>query len=229
LTIDLYHGTSTVFLDSIIQNGLGGVNPVAEWKLLELSKAVYDLSEQHLKGTQMFQARSDSFKMMTEQAICGTLNYQHGDTYLSPSKFTAARYAISKRYGSEILSYTIDFLNEFLSLDIKYVKSDLFRKYPEIFGLIETCPSPLLIQVSNVNVASLLSEQGGDPEANLQLIKRMMTESKDVSDAVLQQVNFRLTSPMQLDDLKFWLINVQNWAPLCPQYNLYEINPQTTH
>ena len=229
LTIDLYHGTSTLFLDSIIQNGLGAINPVNEWKLLELSKEVYALSEQYLKETKLFQVSSYSFKRMTEQTNGGSFNFQHGDTYLSPSKQTAARYAINKRYGSEMLTYTIDFLKELLSLDIQYVKSDLFRKYPKIFGLIEANPSPLLIQVSNVSITSLLSEHGDDPQANLEEVKQMMNESEDFFDTALQQTNFRVVAPMPLADLRFWLINVQKWNPLSPQYNLYELKPETAN
>lgn len=225
LTIDLYHGTSTLFLDSIIQKGLAAVNPVNEWNLLELSKEVYALSEQHLKETNLFQVCSHSFKNMTEQSKCGSFNFQHGDTYLSPSKQTAARYAINKRYGSELLTYTLDFLKELLSLDIKYVKTDLLRKYHKIFGLIEANPSPMLIQVSNVNVSSLLSEHGNDPQANLEQVEQFINESPKFFDTVLQQTNFRLVSPMQIDNLKFWLINVQKWHNLSPEYNLYEIKP----
>ena len=225
LTINLYHGTSTLFLDSIVHNGLGAVNPVNEWKLLELSKEVYALSEQYLKETKLFQVSSYSYKSMTEQTNSGSFNFQHGDTYLSPSKQTAARYAINKRYGSEMLTYTIDFLKELLSLDIKYVKSDLFRKYPKVFGLIEANPSPLLIQVSNVKISSLLSEHGADPQANLDEVEQHINESPDFFDTIMQQTNFRLISPMQVDDLKLWLINVQKWHNLSPQYNLYEIKP----
>lgn len=229
LTIDLYHGTSTLFLDSIIQNGLGAVNPVTEWKLQELSKEVYALSEQYLKETKLFQMSSYSFKRMTEQSNAGRFNFQHGDTYLSLSKQTASRYAINKRYGSEMLTYTIDFLKELLNLEIQDVKSRLFRKYPKVFGFIEANPSPLLIQVKNVSVTSLLSEHGDDPQVNFDQIKDVINESKDLFDAILQQTNFRLVSPMPLGELKFWLINVQKWDPLSPQYNLYEIKPETAN
>lgn len=224
LTIDLYHGTSTLFLDSIIQNGLGGVNPVNEWKLLELSKEVYSLSEKHLKETSLYKVKSSSFKKITEQSNDGTFNFQHGDTYLSPSQNTAVRYATGKEYGSELLTYTIDFLKELLKLEIQYVKSDLYKKYPKIFGLIEARPSPLLIQVKNINVSSLLSEHGGDPKHNLEEMQEYMNESRALFETVLQQTNFRLTATIETSNLKFWLINVQEWNNLTSQSNLYEIN-----
>ena len=133
LNIDLYHGTSTLFLDSIVENGLGGINPIAEWKILDLCKEVYGLSEQHLTETELFQKSAYSLKLMAEQTNNGGFNYQHGDCYLSPSMQTAARYAIDMEYGSEILSYTMMFLKELINRDIQGVKSDLYRKYPKLF------------------------------------------------------------------------------------------------
>ena len=95
--------------------------------------------------------------------------------------------------------------------------------------MIEANPSPLLIQVSNVSITSLLSEHGDDPQANLEEVKQMMNESEDFFDTALQQTNFRLVAPMPLADLRFWLINVQKWNPLSPQYNLYELKPETAN
>lgn len=43
LNIHLYHGTSTLFLDSILKHGLAGVNPVKEWELVELCNEVYTI------------------------------------------------------------------------------------------------------------------------------------------------------------------------------------------
>src|SRR6185436_6009388 len=224
LTIDLYHGTSTLFLDSIIQYGLGGINPVFEWNILELSKKVYELSEQYLKETRLFKVSSFSFKKMTEQSNNGTFNFRHGDSYLSPSQETACRYAINKEYGSEILTYTINFLKELLNQDIPYVKGELFRKFPKIFGLIEAKPSPLLIQIKNINADSLLTEHGDKPKHNFNRLQEYMREGKNLFDTLSQQINFRLTKPISPDNLKFLLINVQKWDNYSPEFNLYEIS-----
>lgn len=225
LTVDLFHGTSSLFLDSIIQNGLGGINPVKELNLLDLSKEVCDLSEIHLQETNLYEKSSYSFKLMVEQSSNSSrsFNFQHGDSYLSPTKQTAARYAINKEYGSEILTYTLNFLKELLNKEIPYVKTDLFQRFPKIFGLINSRPSPILIQVKNVKVSSLLSEHGEDPKLNLAEMQEMLDISKKMYDLGTQQTNFRLTEPVASCDLKYWLINVQKWNPLQPEYNLYEI------
>ena len=226
LPIDLYHGTSTLFLDSIIKNGLGGINPAIEWKVLELTQEVYKLSELHLKETHLFQVSSNSFKQMAKQSNNG-FNFQHGDTYLSPARSTAARYAMSKRYGSELLTYTIDFLKELISLDIHYVKNNLYKKYPKVFGLIEANPSPLIIQVKNLSASSLLNEYGESATENLKEINELMNETSSMRDRMLQQTNFRLTTPVGADNLKFFLVNVQNWDPYGPKYNMYELKPES--
>lgn len=224
LTVDLFHGTSTLFLNSIIQYGLGGINPISKWKVLELSKEVYNLSEQHLKETNLFKLSSIPFKKMVEQSSSGTFNFQHGETYLSPSKTTAARYAINKEYGSELLTYTIDFLKELLNNDIQYVKNDLCISYSKIFGLINARPSPIIIQAKNVKATSLLNEHGNDPKPNFDEMKNeIMTGGNENFDLTMQQTNFRLIAPIETCNLKFWLINVKKYCNLSPQYNLYEI------
>lgn len=111
LPIPLYHGTSSLFLGSIIRSGLGGLNPIAEWHLLEFARLIYPLVEKHVSTRDDFVVKAQTFRFMVEQKSAA-MNFQHGDTYLSPSLSTAVRYAVNKRYGSELLTYTLDFLAE---------------------------------------------------------------------------------------------------------------------
>ncbi len=145
LVIDLYHGTSSIFLDSIISNGLGGIDPIAEWDILELSKEVYTLSEQYLQETDLFRNASDLLNNMVEQYSGGS-NFQHGNTYLSPSRFTAVNYSASAEYGSELLSYTMRFLKKLNDRNIPNLK-ELRKKYKNIFDLINVRPAPILVEV----------------------------------------------------------------------------------
>lgn len=222
--VDLYHGTSTLFLDSILKNGLAGTNPVNDWKLLELSREVYVLSQEHLQETPFYQNRSLSFQKMTEQANSGRANFQHGDTYLSASKRTAVNYALGKRYGSELLTYTIDFWQELLKHNVPTANKELRRKYPQIYSLFKLAPSPVLIKVSGLDTSMLVDEYGESPDG---MLARMAEASKSFSanfqDTALQQVNFRLKKPVQAERLTCWLINVQKWDDFFPEFNLYEL------
>jgi hypothetical protein len=216
LTIDLFHGTSTLFLDSIIKNGLGGKNQIFEWNLLELTREVYELSKGYLKDTKLYRTSSWSFEQMAKQSN-ETFNFQHGETYLSPSSITATKYAVNKEYGSELLTYTMKFLRELLSKDIPYVKNDLKRKYPELFRLLDAKPSPILIRVKNVTAESLLDEHGEEPHSNFKDIRESMKLSKELFETTLQQTNFRLNDSVLTNNLEFWLIDVS------PEWKYYKI------
>src|SRR5262245_62044800 len=131
LQIPLFHGTSTLFLDSIIDSGLGGINPVTEWKILELAKAIYPLVKEHIAHENDWMCKASSFGSMVEQKSAA-MNFQHGDTYLTPAFRTAVRYAVDKRFGSELLSYTLDFLDELLRRKIPGVANDLYQQYRQL-------------------------------------------------------------------------------------------------
>jgi len=60
LPIPLYHGTSSLFLESIISLGLGGCNPIAEWKVLEFAQVIYPLVEEHLAQLNEFMVKAGS-------------------------------------------------------------------------------------------------------------------------------------------------------------------------
>ena len=222
LLIPLYHGTSTVFVNGISQHGLGGRNPVKDWNLLCLAGEVLALSKAHLQDTPLYKARSEAFAKMTKQET-GIWNWQHGDTYLSPAKSTAIRYAIGKRFGSELLTYTVDFLEELYRREVPGVKDDLFRRYPDVFGIMEACPSPILIEASNIPIKSLQSEDGSNPDSNFNHMNDVLLDGDDSKELLLQQTNFRLTEPVPTEDLRFWLINVLQWNPWKPTYKLYEL------
>src|SRR5438445_10259867 len=99
-------------------------------------------------------AKAQSFGFMVEQKSAG-MNFQHGDTYLSPASSTAVRYAVNKRFSSELLSYTLDFLDELLRRKVPGVASDLYQRYPRIFDLLTIFAAPLLIEVSAVPTTDL--------------------------------------------------------------------------
>lgn len=222
LLVPLYHGTSTVFVNGISQYGLAGRNPVKDWNLLCLASEVLALSETHLRDTHLYRVSSGSFAKMANQET-GNWNWQHGDTYMSPAESTAIRYAIGKRFGSELLTYTIDFLEELYRREVPGVADELYRRYPDVFGIMEACPSPILIEASNIAIRSKRSENGTDPSSNLKHMSDVLINGDEDKELLLQQTNFRLTEPVPTQHLRFWLINVLQWHHLRPSYKLYKL------
>jgi hypothetical protein len=85
LPFPLYHGTSTAFLEDIRSLGLGAKDPLAAIGLHDFVKDLLPIIDANLKGMAIYEARRQSFGWMTEQKSAA-MNFQHGQTYLSPSK-----------------------------------------------------------------------------------------------------------------------------------------------
>lgn len=206
LKISLFHATSTLFLNSILENGLAGRNVILEWKILDMAKRVYELSEQYLSESNTFIRSSDSFKKMVEQSNNGGFNFQHGQTYVSASKSTVIRYALSNLYGSEILSYTIKFLTELINLGIDEL-INLRNDFEDIFNIMNIDHEPLIIQIDDVYSQFLISEHGDDATNNLNYLANF---PEALFDALAQQFNFRLLANSKNYKLTFWKLDTEN-------------------
>lgn len=79
LPLPLYHGTSTLFLSGIAESGLGGKNPLAEWKVLDFARAILPLVQEHFSRDRGWMQKAQSFGFMAEQ-LSASMNFQHGDT-----------------------------------------------------------------------------------------------------------------------------------------------------
>lgn len=222
--VPLYHGTSTLFLEDIMTFGLGGKNPIADLGLINLVTDILPLIDRHLSDTKIFQSRARSFAIMAEQRSHSRgMNFQHGQTYLSPSRDTAVRYATNKRYGSELLTYTLDFLQALIDRDVPGVCDDLYRKYSGLFNLLDVSAAPILFRVDDVSIDALCDEYGNDPGANLSRIAEATSNHPEVFELLLQQTNFRLLKPVLPEKLNAWLVHVRNWNGGIPDYSLFEV------
>lgn len=203
MKIPLYHGTSSLFLDEIFSKGLGARNPVVDLKVLEISQAIYKLSEEYISQSELFIKCSASFKKMVEQSQHG-MNYKHGQSYLSPSKITACNYAIQNKYGSEIISYIFRFIEELILLD-KHLITDLVSTYPEFFILRKLRTSPILLEVKKIPISNIEDEYGRNPQSNIEYLEKIIKE--DHFEILNQQTNFRLKEAAMPIQITPYLIN----------------------
>ena len=223
LPAPLYHGTSTYFIEGIIGFGLGGRNQLAEWNVFEFARALQPLVDEHLSIEQDWMLKAQSFGYMVEQRSAA-MNFQHGDTYLSPSAATAVRYAVNQRFGSELLSYSLDFLQELLRRKISTVCENLYQDYRHLYELLNIPGAPLLISVEDASVDELVAENGGDATSTFNYILKTLWENAEIADTILQQSNFRLRQPVAISRLTISLINVTRWDPIFPKYVLHRLD-----
>ena len=118
LEFPLYHGTSTIFLESIKKHGLGGRDPIKEWRVLECAKLLLPLAEQYANRSEVIKVHLGTTRAMVAQ-VNDHINFQHGQVYLSPVESTAVRYATSKKKGSVLVSRVVLLIKELTRLEVK--------------------------------------------------------------------------------------------------------------
>ena len=222
LEFPLYHGTSTLFLESIAQHGLGGWDPIKEWRVLECLRKVLPIAERHAGRSEIILSHIGNARSMAEQINAG-LNFQHGSVYLSPSKETAVRYACGKKKGSELISRTVLLIEELVRLNVEDVVKGLFHEFPEVFYLQDIDAAPVLIQVNHASTDNLLSERGESPDDNLMKIRGLQVRIPDSWEQISQQLNFRLIQPIPANELTANLIAVRRWQQFAIDYALMPI------
>ena len=224
ILISLYHGTSKIFLDSIQESGLGAKDPNIMFKSHELLTEMFNLEGWNWSDDPEFSTMELITRYTVGQSVSGGgFNFRHGNTYLTPSKLTAVRYALINRLGSELLSMTISLFDE-LKVRDEGKACEIASRYPIISGLLSLEHQPLLVEALRVPIRSLRSEQGDDPEVVIDQIDN----SPDGMDSklfhiVFQQHNFELIYPLPAENLRYYEIEWHNSDTISPKYSLRPI------
>jgi hypothetical protein len=224
LEFPLYHGTSTIFLESIKKYGLGGWDPIKEWRVLECARLLLPIAEAHAEHSEVITNHIDTARKMVSQVNDG-MNFQHGQVYLSPAELTAVRYATSKKKGSELISRVVLFIEELTRLKVKAVTHDIYNEFPRLVELQDIDSAPILIEVNQVKKDSLLSEKGASPDESIKFIRSAITKFNSRWPMVCQQHNFRLLTPVPANELSVSLISLRSsgFMGMDPDYGLIEV------
>lgn len=206
--IPLFHGTSTLFLESIQTHGLGGVNPIDVYSVRSFVQEAYEFCEVVFSGDGEWEASKYSPGWLIDQkSFSDNANFQHGDTYLTPSRASAVGYALTNRFGSELLS-----MGAKLVALIRERRPELIHQCPlmrnPVMNLISSDSKPILVTARNVSVDMLLSEGGDAPEKQIEELKTSWPIFADTG-AILN-INFRLRCVLPLSSL-----NIEYLDPTC--------------
>lgn len=210
LTVPLFHGTSTLFQNSIVEKGLGGRSLARELRLdaviAEMLKheaqlrSIPDCDWEFEKELLLRVARGVSLQNPSGHT---GFNFRYGGVYLTPSKQTASRYALLNEYGSEALTGTLKILNLLLVSAPELAANQMFS---DLLRLKQKSRTPIVVEAPRVPVAALQSEQGGSCEHPLEFIESLLDEDPAVFDVIVQQCNFELLSPIPSSQLRFYRI-----------------------
>ena len=156
LTVPLFHGTSSLFYDSILSTGLGGRDIVQDMGIRRAAQLLLDLSHTHRDDEDWLSdidackriAADPSKDQLSERPI--GFNFRYGGTYLSASSQTGARYALLYSAGGEALVYTLKLYQRVLAVMPGLATHDQFAS---LISFVARPARPLLVEASGVKLA----------------------------------------------------------------------------
>jgi hypothetical protein len=199
LTIPLYHGTSSLFYESIKKFGLGGHDLIKELRVIELLRSLFGICRSSLPDEEEWMLRMEAAERICQQEVTrGGFNFRHGSAYLTPSSYRAADYATSNEYGSEALGHFMMLWHRLQENRIEL--SDATSRGAEpIVRFATGRRTPILIQLDGVPAKILAAENGGDASGVLQELERY--KGQNIFEIVCQQWNFELLGPIQVREV----------------------------
>lgn len=196
LPFPLYHGTSTLFTDSIREKGLGGNDSIKELKVLDFLSELEKLADETLTNNENW---IYSPKYSISQITSQKTGFQHGQVYLSPSRHTAGRYS-QRTYGSEAISSIFEVVDILRSNNIQ-ISNDLINRFQTIMHLETVEKKPILYEISDLPIDFLLMGENHE-DVNIQIGKVLKIIEKYGFDKIslhAQQINFRLAKLIPFD------------------------------
>jgi len=219
-----YHGTSTIFLDSIKKTGLGTINPNIDLKLLDVLRVLYTQVKSAGVKDQQLSIWEDAIRATVAQTdlIYNNglkLNFRHDGIYISASHMRAAIYALNK-YGSEVLEKCIMLLE---TLERHHVaveippEIDLF----DVRNYLHAEPKPIIIEVLQIDDDDLDKEDGKTAAEALIFLRNIIpTLSEKEKFEFLQFCNFKILKAVPPEKLRFYAMDFEG-HPKTGDFKIY--------
>jgi hypothetical protein len=222
MSLEFFHGTSSIFMGSIKKHGFGGLNPNIHFNFLKTLRYLVQLCDNYLDENSGYDEKlrsvSHAMALQTELVFTNsntgcqtTFNFEHKHMYVSLSYLRAVVYAITNTYGSEILERCIILYN----LLLKYGYEDLINNAPfdlqSFKRFIEMKRIPIIIKFK-ISDFSYLQKENGD-EALYELTEytnRLPSMTAQERFEIPQFLNYRLLKIIPSSELNFYSIDYCN-------------------
>ena len=206
LEFSLYHGTSSIFIESIRKHGLGASRPKDIFDINILNSLANELSDKH-PDVEWWQANSFIIENMLPQRVTNAgLNFRYGGTYFSPSRCTAENYAKSNVFGSELISMIFNAHKSLHDADPCTAERIIPKNHP-LHELFKKTHQPIILRTKYIKASSLRTEQGEPVEQQLENMIQWRDEyPPDEIEEVWQQFNFELIGKLNDEEFEIeWL------------------------
>jgi len=211
-----YHGTSSIFLDSIKKTGLGGINPNIDYKNLDVLRFLYKQAEIQLLDNPDYLKIRIITQAISQQGIVDLVQqngekqrcyFRHDGIYIALSLMRAIVYASQNKYGSEIVYRSVLLYNLLKAKDKDFKIPDDINIF-KIDKLAELRYDPIIIEVSNVDDYDLGKEDGKTAKEALDFLRNTLPYMKEKERFEFKQCcNFELLKPVSIENLKFYKLS----------------------
>jgi hypothetical protein len=158
-TCPIFHGTTSLFIESIIENGLGGKDPLTTLRARETFTELFELGENQLGNDPFWiESRKKLTPLARQEYLGGNFSFQHGESYLTPIRECALDYATTSRLGGCELLYYMHILIK--QLMYKQVDGIEYVVSQELVDILTTDHKPVLITLNHLPKISVATETG---------------------------------------------------------------------
>ncbi len=192
LKLPLYHGTTSIFVDSIKDNGLGSIDPLVKIGAKSLMRELFKLAEKQGWSDDNWITQRKLLAPLVNQVRTPTFNFQHGGAYLTYSEEVAKKYAIENPFGCEYLQYLRVLIQLLLQRDINEVKD--YFEHP-VFELWQKPSDPYIIKLQQVKLVDI------EAEVNVDLIQQIESIESKLKLGQYDAQSFRLVNPITPENL----------------------------
>jgi|LauGreSBDMM110SN_4_FD.fasta_scaffold138073_1 hypothetical protein len=197
LSIPLYHGTSSIFIESIISDGLGAISQNANYDI-ELFRKICSAHHKSDWQSDWWKDNSYTWESMLNQKTGKFSNFRYGGIYLSPSQENAAGYAKNNSYGSELLSSIIEALQDLESFD-QNLALQLVPKGHWIRYVMTQKHQPILLTIKNMKISDLSTEKEQSTKELIEHMEDMLIKCPNMpTDLIWSQSNFHCKKPIAI-------------------------------
>jgi hypothetical protein len=196
--VAFYHGTSSLFADSIKELGLGGRNPVKTNGWAECFGELFRLADQKLSNHPNWQGGREKLLPIVEQGLTNDglrFNFSHGETYITPHAMMAEQYGL--KTGCEILDYI---KNLSLYLHNKGHTQEVNRIVPmDLQQILIKSYQPILVKINGLRFRDIDTENGDDKWDVLHRYEGFLRTHQGEKD----MTSWKLKSPIPVSQLEF--------------------------
>lgn len=194
LPINLYHGTSSIFLPWIERYGLGGFEILKEFKLQKIFEELCTVLEENGEKSEWWERNQICVEPMIDGAVIpGGMDFRYSEVYASASRRTAEGYATGNKYGSEYVSMLFGAYEAVKEISVE-LADKIFPQNHAMHELIGTRNEPILITIKNLKRNELATDNDRE-------IVEQLEEIRIHDESELDLCNFRISKIVPYEEL----------------------------